>query len=237
MKPVLCKALGVCKSYVSGGVELHAVRPLEMEIRSGELTLLMGPSGSGKTTLISMLAGLLTPSSGSVQLFGDDLTLRSERERSLIRRHQVGFVFQQDNLFPALSALDNVVEILRLKGLSKQDANGRARDTLTKVGLGDRLSHLPAQLSGGQRQRVAIARALAGFPRLVFGDEVTAALDGKTAFSVMGLLREFVSDSTGVLIVTHDSRLERFADRVLSMEDGHLVSDRNLTPLAIGATS
>ena len=223
-----CRVHALAKTYDNAGTLLHVVRPLDLEIRCGELTLLMGPSGSGKTTLLSMLAGLLQPTSGRVELFGHELGVMSEKQRAALRRRQVGFIFQQDNLFPALTALDNVAEILRLAGMSKATAYARATETLGRVGLADRLDHYPNQLSGGQRQRVAIARALAPNPQLVFGDEVTAALDGASAFTVMDLLREYVTPNSAVLIVTHDHRLERYADRVIAMEDGALAGDRRI---------
>jgi putative ABC transport system ATP-binding protein len=214
------------KVYRNGRLEQEVVRGLDVEVRAGELTLLMGPSGSGKTTLLSMLAGLLRPSSGEIELLGEPIHSASERELTRLRRHGVGFVFQQPNLFPALTALENVAEVLALKGMSRPNARTAAEEALVNVGLGDRLKHKPAELSGGQKQRVAVARALAPNPKMLFGDEITAALDGTSAFGVMELIRAFVRPHTAALLVTHDSRLERFADRVLTMEDGILVSDR-----------
>jgi putative ABC transport system ATP-binding protein len=142
-----------------------------------------------------------------------------------VRREHVGFVFQSDNLFPALTALDNVAEVLRLRGVPRAAALAVARASLVRVGLAERLDHRPGELSGGQRQRVAVARALASRPSLVIGDEITSALDGVTAVQVMQLVRNYVTPTTGALIVTHDHRLERFADRIVSMEDGRVVSD------------
>jgi putative ABC transport system ATP-binding protein len=223
---LLCRARGLCRSFTAGGVDLCVVKDVDLELRAGELTLLMGPSGSGKTTLVSMLAGLLRPTAGEIDLLGRSLTKARESELAALRLASVGFVFQRDNLFPALSANDNVAEVLALKGVPRARARELARSALERVGLGDRLHHLPGQLSGGQRQRVAIARALAPGPRVLFGDEVTAALDGASAFGVMQLLRAFVTPETAAVIVTHDPRLERFADRVVAMEDGRIVRDQ-----------
>jgi putative ABC transport system ATP-binding protein len=202
---------------------LHGI---SLEIPAGELTLIMGPSGSGKTTLISLLAGVLRPTSGSVILCGAPISEMPEAEVARIRRQRVGFVFQSYNLFPALTARDNVAVALQMMGRPWKTAQTEAESALERVGLGARLAHRPADMSGGEKQRVAIARALVTHPTLVVGDEVTGALDGVTAFQVLELLRAHVNDHTAVLLVTHDRRLERFADRVIEMEDGRLRSDR-----------
>lgn len=225
---VLVRALGVQKIYGQGPLATTALAEVAVEVRAGELTLLMGPSGSGKTTLISILAGLMRPSAGSVELCGACITDLDEARVAAVRRRHLGFVFQTYNLFPALTALDNVATVLRMKGLSAARAAAQARATLGHVGLGDRLHHRPGELSGGQKQRVAIARALAGDPALVIGDEVTAALDGATGMRVIAILREHVRPDTGVLLVTHDHRLEVFADRILAMEDGRIVAERRI---------
>lgn len=222
---VLSAARKVRRIYSTGKVEQEVVRGIDLEIRAGELTLLMGPSGSGKTTLLSMLAGLLRPTSGEVELLGVPIHAADERALTRLRRGGVGFVFQQPNLFPALTCLENVAHLLRMKGHGRLAARELSVRALREVGLDDHLQHRPDELSGGQSQRVALARALAGSPTIVFGDEVTSALDGSSAFRVMHLLRSFVGPETAALLVTHDRRLERFADRVLSMEDGTLVSD------------
>ncbi|MBP6830529.1 MAG: ABC transporter ATP-binding protein [Deltaproteobacteria bacterium] len=216
----------VSKVYGTGALSSRVLHAVSFEIRQGELTLLMGPSGSGKTTLISILAGLQRPSGGRVELCGHDLTRMSESDVALVRRRHLGFVFQTYNLFPALTALENVAHVLRMKGASARQAEGAARDALGRVGLGERVGHRPGELSGGQKQRVAIARALAGKPSLVIGDEVTAALDSGSGVAVMKVLRAHVATDAGVLLVTHDHRLEAFADRVLEIEDGRIVADR-----------
>ncbi|HVK75479.1 MAG TPA: ABC transporter ATP-binding protein [Kofleriaceae bacterium] len=218
-------AHGVRMTYGEGELTTPVLHDVSLAIAPGQLVLLTGPSGSGKTTLVSILAGLIRPTAGSVDVCGHRITSLSEGACARVRRDHVGFVFQTDNLFPALTALANVAEVLRLRGLPRDVALPRARMALTRVGLGDRLDHRPGQLSGGQRQRVAVARALASRPALLIGDEITSALDGATALEVMGLVRAFVTPETAAVIVTHDHRLERFADRIVAMEDGRIVSD------------
>lgn len=225
---MLLRARNVTKTYGSGELATPVLHGVSLEIPAGELVLLMGPSGSGKTTLLSIMAGLLHPTTGGIELCGHDISKMSEPQVSKVRRHNLGFVFQTYNLFPALSALDNVAEVLSMKGLAIKDAREQARQALTEVGLGERLHHVPGDLSGGQKQRVAIARALAGKPALIMGDEVTAALDSTTGTHVMGLLRAQVTSTTGVLIVTHDHRLERYANRVIHIEDGQIVKNTQL---------
>jgi putative ABC transport system ATP-binding protein len=227
---VLARAHGLTKRFGLGHTETAVLHEISVEVRSGELALLMGPSGSGKTTLLCLLSGLLRPSAGEVELCGVPISRLPEREASEVRRAKVGFVFQSYNLFPALTALDNVAEVLVLKGTPRERARKIAADTLTRVGIGDRLHHRPGELSGGERQRVAIARALAGDPALILGDEPTAALDRHTGMEVVRLLREQVNPRRGVLLVTHDLRLERFADRVIEIDDGRIVGDRALDP-------
>lgn len=222
----LVRARGVTRSFGDGDLAVAVLHGVSVEVRPGELCLLMGPSGSGKTTLVSILAGLLRPTSGSVELCGMPISERSDADAARVRRAHLGFVFQTYNLFPSLSALDNIVEVLVMKGLARDRAASSARAALERVGLGDRLHFKPGELSGGQKQRVAIARALAGDPRLVIGDEITAALDSATGMAVMELLRGLVDASRAVLLVTHDHRMERFADRVIEIEDGRIKADR-----------
>lgn len=216
----LVRAAGLHKSFGHGELAVPVLRGVDIRVDAGELVLVMGPSGSGKTTLISVLAGLLRSSEGAVELCGNRISEMSEREVTEVRRRHLGFVFQSYNLFPALTALDNVAEVLRLKGSSARVAREQAESALAAVGLGDRMTHKPGTLSGGQKQRVAIARALAGNPALIFGDELTAALDSHTAWHVMDILRAQVGPTRGILLVTHDRRLDQFADRVIEMEDG-----------------
>jgi putative ABC transport system ATP-binding protein len=225
MSTILVRASGVSKSFGSADGETSVLKAVNLEIRAGELTLLMGPSGSGKTTLVSILAGLLRPTSGKVELCGAAISELDEAHVSAVRRKHIGFIFQTYNLFPALTALDNVALGYRMRAESKPRARDHARAALTGVGLGSRCQYLPAKLSSGQKQRVAVTRALAGDPAIVIGDEPTAALDGPSAMGVMALLRERVTPQSAVLVVTHDHRLERYAHRTVYMEDGQILSE------------
>lgn len=220
------------KAVVASGVEMvfhgvdHApvLQGIDLEIPQGEIQLLMGPSGSGKTTLLSILAGILTPTRGRVYLLGQEITGMTKEELSRFRLKNIGFIFQGFNLFPALSALENVDVALKMKGVRGNAAKREARELLEQVGLGDRLNFLPRDLSGGQKQRVAIARALAGNPRLIMADEPTASLDSHSGHTVIELLRDLAKEGNRtVLMVTHDSRLVDVADRVAYLEDGMLV--------------
>ena len=223
--PPILAAHGVRMTYGQGALATHVLHDVSLAIPRGQLVLLTGPSGSGKTTLISILAGLIRPTAGIVDVCGHRLTNLSESDNARVRREHVGFVFQADNLFPALTALGNVAEVLRLRGLPRHVARPVARAALARVGLADRVDHRPGELSGGQRQRVAVARALASRPSLLIGDEITSALDGPTALEIMRLVRAFVTGETAAVIVTHDHRLERFANRIIRMEDGRIVAD------------
>ncbi len=219
---LLIEARGLTKTFRNGATETPVLRGIDMEIAPGELVLLMGPSGSGKTTLISILAGFMRPTKGRVVLCGEPVSELSESEVTRVRRENLGFVFQSYNLFPALTALDNVAEVLVLKGARRGEARERAAQALEGVGLGSRLGYLPCDLSGGQKQRVAVARALAGGPSLVIGDEVTAALDRESADNVLEILARQRSSRASVLLVTHDRRLERYADRVIEIQEGRI---------------
>jgi len=219
----LARLVGIAKTYGSGENAVAALSNATLDIHAGEVVLIEGPSGSGKTTLISILGLLLTPSAGEVWLEGRNVAGLGERELPGLRARNFGFVFQGFNLFPALSALENVAIAIRMKDARGRAADAEARRLLEQVGLGPRMHYLPADLSGGQKQRVAIARALGGNPPILIGDEPTAALDTKTALSVMELLRGLAgTEGRAVVVVTHDPRLERFADRVVHVEDGNI---------------
>lgn len=218
MGPVLI-AEHVCVDYGEGQAAVHALAGVDLAVDAGEMLALMGPSGSGKTTLLMVLGGLLRPSTGGVRVDGQALGPMTERQRARLRLNRMGFVFQGYNLFPALNALENVRLALALKGRPLDEAEGLLR----QVGLGARLGGFPAQLSGGEKQRVAIARALAGGPGLVLADEPTAALDGTHGQAVVQLLRGIAHDQgRAVVVVTHDPRVSRFADRVVTIEDGRI---------------
>jgi putative ABC transport system ATP-binding protein len=215
----------VVKTYGSGNAEVHALRGVDLDVYAGELTMLVGPSGCGKTTLLSVLAGILRPTSGTVIVRDTDITKLSSWRRTEFRRDHVGFVFQQFNLLPALTAAENVAVPLVIKGYSKRKALAAAKELLAKMGMGDRLNSLPSKLSGGQQQRVAIGRALVHHPHLLVCDEPTSALDAKTGHTILELLRSIaIEGDRAVIIVTHDSRIFEFADSMARMDDGHIVS-------------
>jgi putative ABC transport system ATP-binding protein len=219
----IVELVGVTKRYGEGETSVTALLEADLAVRRGEVLLIEGPSGSGKTTLLSILGLLLRPSAGRVRVRGRDVTALAEKELPAVRARTFGFVFQGFNLFPALTAVENVALAIRMKDPSVRNGEEEARRLLSAVGLADRLDYLPANLSGGQKQRVAIARALGGDPALILGDEPTAALDSKTALSVMELLRGLAEQGRGVVVVTHDPRLERYADRVVRVEDGKVL--------------
>ncbi len=215
----------VVKTYGSGNAQVQALRGVDLDIYPGEITMLVGPSGCGKTTLLSVLAGILRPTTGSVVAMGADLTRMSSWRRTAFRRENVGFVFQQFNLLPALTAAENASVPLVIQGSSKRKAMAAARAMLEKMGMADRANNLPGKLSGGQQQRVAIARALVHHPHLLVCDEPTSALDAKTGHTILEILRNIaVEGDRAVVIVTHDSRIFEFADTMARMDDGHIVS-------------
>jgi putative ABC transport system ATP-binding protein len=196
---------------------------------AGELSLLVGPSGCGKTTLISIIAGVLSATTGQVEVFGRQVTAMRPSELLLYRRRTVGFIFQQFNLLPTLTAAENACLSLAAAGISKSHAVEQASEMLNRIGMGDHLAKLPSQLSGGQQQRVAIARALVHEPKLLVCDEPTSALDARTGHQVMELLREVgVAHDRACIVVTHDSRVFDLADRIVEMEDGLAISPSTL---------
>jgi putative ABC transport system ATP-binding protein len=209
------------KTYAEGDAGTVALRGIDLEVHAGELLMLMGPSGSGKTTLLSIMGCILTASSGSVRIAGKEITQLGEKQLPAIRLESIGFVFQGFNLFPTLTAGENVELMLDLKGVAAKSAKKRAAELLDQVGLGDKYASFPADLSGGQKQRIAIARALAGEPRIILADEPTAALDSHTGKNVMEMMSELAHQHhRAVVIVSHDSRVVAFADRIVKIEDG-----------------
>lgn len=219
---------GLSKAYGRGDAATPALRALDLDVRAGELTMLVGPSGCGKTTLLSIIAGLLEPDAGACEVLGRSLAGRAEPERAAFRRQHVGFVFQSFNLLPSLTAVQNVVVPLLLQGMREADALPRGRAVLDAVGLDARADAHPATLSGGQQQRVAIARALVHRPSLLICDEPTSALDHATGHAVMAQLRDMARDaSRATLVVTHDPRIYDFADRIVEMDDGRVVGDHD----------
>ena len=218
---VRCRA--VQKHFGDGDNRVHVLRGVDFEVRQGGLTFLVGPSGCGKTTLISVIAGLLDTTDGAVELFGHNTEQLPAEQRILFRRRNLGFVFQQYNLLPALTAAENAAVPLLAAGVKRREAVDRARALLVKLGLEQRMETLPAKLSGGQQQRVALARALVHEPRLIVCDEPTAALDHATGESVMELLAgSAVHPDRAVIVVTHDNRVYHFASAIAHMDDGRI---------------
>jgi putative ABC transport system ATP-binding protein len=217
-------ANAVTRDYGEGPTGVHALRGVSLEIPPGELTAVMGPSGSGKSTLMHILAGLDTPTSGSVQIAGTEITTLGDTDLTMLRRRHIGFIFQFFNLLPMLSAKENVLLPLTIAG-AKPDP-GWFDDLVSRVGLADRLSHRPAELSGGQQQRVAIARALVSRPTVVFADEPTGNLDSTTSGEILELMRTSVDEyGQTTVMVTHDSNAAAMADRVLFLADGKIVQE------------
>jgi putative ABC transport system ATP-binding protein len=218
---------GIIKDFGSGDTRVRALHGIDIDVFPGELTYLVGESGSGKTTLISIVAGILYPSEGSVRVFGSEIYDLSRNALVLFRLSNIGFIFQQYNLIPTLTAAENASVPLVAAGMKRAEAVDRARSTLDKLNIGQLAERLPRQMSGGQQQRVAIARALVHDPRLIVCDEPTAALDASSGRRVMDLLREVaIQPDRAVIIVTHDNRVFDLADRILEIEDGRMVGDR-----------
>jgi putative ABC transport system ATP-binding protein len=222
--PPILEANDITKTLGSCAAEVKALKGVNFDLVPGELTLLMGPSGSGKTTLLSILGCILSPTSGSLRIAGMSTDGLDAEGMANLRRQHVGFVFQAYNLVPTLTALENVMLALDLRGAARADAPDLAAEALAAVKLSHRESASPSKLSGGEKQRVAIARALAGSPSVILADEPTAALDAENGMAVMELLAEVAKDTRrGVLAVTHDHRTLEYADRIIRIEDGRIV--------------
>jgi putative ABC transport system ATP-binding protein len=214
---------GVTKDFGLGATRVQALRGVDVEIHCGQVTLLVGPSGCGKTTLISVIAGLLDPTAGEVEVLGENLTRMPAGRKTRYRGRNIGFAFQQCNLLPALTARENAAVPLLANGWARRRALARATELIEAVGLVPRADALPGQLSGGEQQRVAIARALVHEPRLLLCDEPTSALDGQTGHAVMELIRNVaVRPDRVVLVVTHDNRIFPLGDRIVHMLDGSI---------------
>ncbi len=226
MSQTILEVCDLVKTFVVDGAPVNAIDHISFEVHSGQFVAVVGPSGSGKTTLLSILAALLTPTSGEVLIDGHELSKLNERERVTLRRSRIGFSFQSHNLVPYLTAQENVEFMLRLNGLRGARGRPRPDDLLGRLGLGDRLHTLPAQRSGGEQQRVASARALIHEPALVLADEPTAALDTQRAFQVVETFANLIHEQgrTGIM-VTHDLRMCKYVDRVLQMRDGKIVRE------------
>ena len=241
MPSIAVSARGLTKRFKSGRGYVEVLRGVDFDAQHGEVTMVMGPSGSGKSTLIAALSGLLKPDEGEVMALGQDLWSRRPGRIDRFRLDHCGFVFQGFNLFPALTALQQVTTVLKYKGVAKRLAREMAMDSLAEVGLEPRAHQRPSALSGGEKQRVAIARALAKRPKLLFADEPTSSLDGENGQIVTQLLQRAAKEhGAAVICVTHDPRLEAFADRIVHLEDGRILDDRrhaatSPTPVLVGA--
>jgi putative ABC transport system ATP-binding protein len=224
MNTIALEVKNVVKTFIVDGGKINAVDDISFQVRAGEFVALVGPSGSGKTTMLSILAALLTPTSGQVLIDGQDLAKMSEKQRVGLRREKIGFTFQSNNLIPYLTARENVEFMLRLNGKTNRAGRMRSQELLARLGLNDRLHNLPAQMSGGQQQRVAIARALIHNPTVVLADEPTASLDTERAFQVVETFANLIHENNRAgIMVTHDLRMCKYVDRVLMMRDGKLV--------------
>ncbi|MCB1548246.1 MAG: ABC transporter ATP-binding protein [Hyphomicrobiaceae bacterium] len=231
---VILQAERVVKIVGQGAGQVRALKGVNVGLRTGELTLLMGPSGSGKTTLLSILGCILSATEGEVKIAGKTTRGLGAEGLADLRRKHVGFIFQSYNLFPTLTAEENVRLSLDVSGIRGREASKRAREALEKVGLSHRLNAYPKTMSGGEKQRVAVARAVAGSPSVVLADEPTAALDSENGQAVMALLAEIARDrSRAVLAVTHDPRTLPFAGRIIRIEDGRIVGDERSSLAAI----
>lgn len=225
MSTTALEVKNVIKTFSSDSGPVNAVDDVSFEVHSGEFVALVGPSGSGKTTMLSILAALLTPTSGQVLIDGMDLSQMSDKERVTLRREKIGFTFQSNNLIPFLNAKENVEFMLRLNNRLDHTGRIRSEELLARLGLEQRLRNLPSQMSGGQQQRVAIARALIHNPTVVLADEPTASLDTERAFQVVKTFAALIHENQRAgIMVTHDLRMCQFVDRVLQMRDGKLVA-------------
>ncbi len=226
-KSVMLEAKGIIKELGEGAGKVTAVKGVDLTLSTGELTLLMGPSGSGKTTLLSIIGCILKPTSGTLELAGTKTAGLKAEGLAKLRREKIGFIFQSYNLFPTLTAEENVLLALDVRRKSGGNYRKQARDLLDTVGLTKRMRAYPRNMSGGERQRVAIARALVGGPSIILADEPTAALDGTNGQAIMALLADVAKDtSRSVFVVTHDSRILTYASRIVKIEDGWIVADQ-----------
>ncbi|WP_273834481.1 ABC transporter ATP-binding protein [Guptibacillus sedimenti] len=212
----------ITKSYTLGKEAVNVLRGISLQIKSGEFVAIMGPSGSGKSTLMNIIGCLDRPTTGSYFLNEEDVSQHKDHELAKVRNQSIGFVFQQFQLLPRLTALKNVELPMVYAGASKQEREERARDALVKVGLQDRVGHLPNELSGGQKQRVAIARALVNDPSLILADEPTGALDTATSVAIMDLFVQLNQEGTTIVVVTHEPEVAEYASRVIYVRDGLL---------------
>jgi len=228
----------ICKSYFLGKHELSVLKGIDLDIEKNEFVALMGPSGSGKSTLMNILGCLDSPSSGAYILNGRDVSRMPDDDLAEVRNREIGFVFQQFNLLPRLTAAENVALPLIYSGISKKDRVSRSMEALSRVKLDDRSHHKPNELSGGQCQRVAIARALINNPSIILADEPTGNLDSKTSYEIMDILCRIHAEGNTVILVTHEEDISQYAHRIIRLKDGLVESDKiNPNPAYAGAHS
>jgi putative ABC transport system ATP-binding protein len=230
MANTLIALVDVAKTYASGESAVHALDGVSLTVEEGECVAIMGASGSGKSTMMNVIGCLDRPTSGLYELAGRRVSEMGPRELAQVRNRLIGFVFQQFNLLPRTSAVDNVALPLVYAGVSRAERRARASEALRRVGLGERLEHRPNQLSGGQQQRVAIARAIVNEPKVILADEPTGALDSRTSVEVMALFQDLWRSGITIVLVTHEPDIAEYASRVVSMRDGAIVSDTRHEP-------
>ncbi len=225
---LVIKIRNIVRNFPLGQEVVKVLKGIDLDIEKGEYVALMGPSGSGKSTLMNLLGCLDTPTSGSYELNGKDVSNMSQDELAEIRNKEIGFVFQTFNLLPRTTALDNVALPMIYAGANKEERKKRAEEVLTDVGLADRMDHKPSQLSGGQRQRVAVGRALVNRPSIILADEPTGNLDSKTSVEIMALFNEIHQKGNTVIIVTHEEDIAEHAHRIIRLVDGMVSSDERI---------
>jgi putative ABC transport system ATP-binding protein len=224
-KEILLQMKDVWKIYYMGEVEVHALRGITLQINKGDFVAIIGSSGSGKSTMMNLIGCLDMPSKGSIILKDQDITHLSESGLATLRGRTIGFIFQQYNLIPSISAFDNVMLPMEFLEIDEGDATQKVLNILDKVGLGDKLANLPTQLSGGQQQRVSIARSLVTGPEIILADEPTGNLDSETGRGIMQIFQDLWKSGKTIIMVTHDLKLAKYANTIIELKDGHIVHE------------